>query len=300
MILVIFLGAVIGVYSPEAAPYLGPVPMYSLMVSLYISFMPLQPEDLIGIARHNAAGIVWFIATRQFLLPSATYGLFLLIDPDYALAALLLSGAATAVTAPFIAYLLGADIAFTTILTVTSSFILPFSLPMIVLFWVGKKIDISAIDMMLTLIRMVLIPAVAVFITRRFLPRLARKVQQQGYFWGLATMFLSIMAIFSRYSDFFFSTPEIVWEGLLVATGVALFTGALTWLLALWCSPAVRLTFVISTVLLNLVLIVVLGSEFFGPREAITAVMYTVPFYALVVPLRIWIVSVDKKKTLQH
>ena len=212
----------------------------------------------------------------------------------------MLSGAATAVTAPFIAYLLGADIAFTTILTVTSSFILPFSLPMIVLFWVGKKIDISAIDMMLTLIRMVLIPAVAVFITRRFLPRLARKVQQQGYFWGLATMFLSIMAIFSRYSDFFFSTPEIVWEGLLVATGVALFTGALTWLLALWCSPAVRLTFVISTVLLNLVLIVVLGSEFFGPREAITAVMYTVPFYALVVPLRIWIVSVDKKKALQH
>ena len=295
MLLMTLLGAMIGIFSPQAAPYVGSVPAYCLMVSLYISFMPLKPCDLTGTLHHHSGAIVWFIVVRQFLLPSILYVLFRFVAPDYALAALLLGGASTAAMAPFFAHLLGGNVAFTTILTVASSFILPLSLPMLVKLWAGKIIDISIVSMMLTLAQMILLPAFAVVLTRRFLPKLAIKVYNQGYFWGMATIFLSTIAIFSRYSNLFNSAPEIVWEALYTALSVGFLSGVLAWLMAAFLASNVRLTFVVSTVLLNLVLIVVLSSEFFGPREAITAVMYTVPFYALVLPLRWWIQAAEKR-----
>ena len=296
MIVVIFLGAMIGLLTPQAAPYLEHVPFYSLMVSLYISFMPLKLGQVIATARSNVAGIIWFVIARHFLMPSIVFILFDLVAPEYALAALLIAGASTAVTAPFIAYLLEADVGFTTIMTVSSSFILPVSLPAIVLFWAGKAIDIPAAAMMFSLAQVILIPVITVAITQRYLPHLAAAVQRQGHFWGLCTMFLSIAAIFSFFSDDILSSPTVVLGALATSSAVAVILTALGWLAAFRLSSNARLTFVICSVLLNLVLIVVLCKEFFGLREAITAIMYTVPFYATVLPLRAYTAAVARRK----
>lgn len=296
MIVVIILAVTTGLLLPQAAPYVEHVPFYSLMVSLYISFMPLKLRQIMITARSNVMGIVWFVITRHFLMPSIVYILFDLLAPEYALAALLIAGASTAVTAPFIAYLLEADVGFTTIMTVSSSFILPLSLPSIVLFWAGKAIDISAASMMFSLAQVILIPVIAVAITQRYLPRLATTVQRQGHFWGLLTMFLSVAAILSYFSDDIFSSPTVVLGALATASAVGVILAGLGWLSAFRLSPDARLTFVICSVLLNLVLVVVLCKEFFGLREAITAIMYTVPFYATIVPLRAYITAVARRK----
>lgn len=297
MLLVTLLSAIVGIAFPDTAPYLSAAPFYGLMGMLYISFMSLRLNHLLGTVRYNLLSIAWFMFLRLILLPSVLYLLFLQLAPDYALAALLLGGAATGVVAPFIAFILGADVAFTTVLAALTSFALPFTLPFVALFWAGEKIDISLPAMVMTLVQMTLFPAMAVYLTRRFIPPLCKFTQDYGYSLGLLISFLSTWAIFARYADFFLKTPEVVVEGALVAVVVALLCGILGWLAALWLSPSVRLTFIISALLLNFTLIIVLSNEFFGPREAITAVLYTIPFFGTIIPLRAYMLAAEKKKT---
>ena len=298
LLIATIIAAVVGVFSPWAAKPLGFVPLYGMMGLLYISFTPLRFGSLIRTVRFNAVAIIWFIIARMFLFPSAVYCLFRLVAPDYALAGMLLAGAATAVVAPFMAHLLEADVAFTTVLTVASSFLLPFTLPFVVMFWVGAEIDISPFSMVFTLAQMILLPAGAAFFTQRFLPGLIKPIQRQTFFWGLTITCCSTLVIFSRYSDFFFATPEAIWNGLGGALAVAVLIGALSFIVTWRFSPGERLSFILCSLLLNLVLIVVLCNEFFGPREAITAVMYTIPFYATIIPLRYWILKNDKKSMI--
>ncbi len=300
MLLITFLSAVIGIRFPEVAPYLSFAPFYGMMALLYISFMPLRLGNLMGTLRANKIGILWFMLVRLIVLPSALYLLFRLIAPDYALAALLLGGAATGVVAPFIAFILGADVGFTTVLTVVTSFTLPFTLPVMVYFWAGAEIDISLWNMIQTLVLMILVPAVTVGLTQRFLPRLAHSVQEYGYGLGLTVSFFSTLAIFARYADFFVGNPAAVWEAACAAVVIAILNGAAGWLAAWRCTSSVRLTFIISTMLLNFTLIVVLSNQFFGPREALTAALYTLPFYGTIIPLRAYMISMEKKKQVPN
>ena len=296
MLLVTLLSAIVGIAFPDTAPYLSEVPFYGLMGMLYISFMSLRLGHLLGTLRHNILGIVWFMFIRLILLPSILYLLFRYIAPDYALAALLLGGAATGVVAPFIAFILGADVAFTTILAALTSFVLPFSLPLVALFWAGKEIDISLPSMVITLVQMILLPAIAVYLTRRFAPPLSKFTQTHGYNLGLTITFFSTCAIFARYADYFLNTPQVILEGALAAIVIAALCGLLGWLAAWRLTPSVRLTFIISALLLNFTLIVVLSNEFFGPREAITAVLYTIPFFGTIIPLRAYMLAAERKK----
>lgn len=291
LLIATIIAALVGVFLPSAAESFGFVPLYGMMALLYVSFIPLRFNSLIAAVQRHFCTIIWFVIARMLLFPSAVYWLFRLIMPDYALAGMLLAGAATAVVTPFMAHLLKIDVAFTTVLTVASSFLLPFTLPFIIMFWVGTEITISPLSMVFTLVQMILLPAGAAFLTQKFLPGLIKPVQRQTFFWGLTITCCSTLIIFSNYSDSFFSTPEIIWIGLGGATAIALLLGAFS-CIATWRFPLdERLSFILCSLLLNLVLIVVLCNEFFGPREAITAVMYTIPFYATIIPLRYWIVK---------
>ena len=204
LLIATIIAAIVGVYSPWAAQPLGFVPLYGMMGLLYICFTPLRFDSLAKTVRLNIKGIAWFVIVRMFLFPSLVYGLFRLLAPDYALAGLLLSGAATAVVAPFMAYLLEVDVAFTTVLTVASSFLLPFTLPFVVMFWAGAEIDISPFSMVATLAQMILLPATAAFLTQRFLPALVKPIQKQTFFWGLTITCCSTLVIFFALFGFLF------------------------------------------------------------------------------------------------
>jgi BASS family bile acid:Na+ symporter len=49
-----------------------------------------------------------------------------------------------------------------------------------------------------------------------------------------------------------------------------------------------HLSSIIAFGIMNNVLVLVLSSQFFSPIEATVAAMYTIPFFALIVPLRLY------------
>jgi len=297
VILVIVFSAVTGIGLPVAAPFFAPLMLYGVMMSLFISFIPLDFKVLVRIVWQRKGAIIWYAIAHQLIFPSLSYLLFQLIAPDYAFAALLLTGTAVGASAPFMAYLMGANVGFVTVLTVTTSFLLPFSLPLTVQFWGGTTIDISLIDMMLTLARMILIPAFIAFIVQRFVPAFAQTVIRYGYILGMAAMYISMTAVFFRYAPELTSSYQLVKEGLIVSFIASFLLILFGWLSGLFYSPDIRQLYVISSVFINSVVVIVISAQFFGHREAISAICYSfAPYYLLFPLLRFYVVHTGKKE----
>ncbi|MDR1829100.1 MAG: hypothetical protein LBR29_12275 [Methylobacteriaceae bacterium] len=217
---VAFTGCVIGFFLVPFYPWMDPIPFYTLWGSLYVAFVPLDMGVTTRLAWRYKGAFVVFTIARHFILPGIVFGAFWLLMPDFALAALLLAGASIAVNAPFMAMLIGTDIGMATVLGVVSSALVPFSLPVLVDFFVGARVEISRSAMMFTLAQMIIVPTVASVLTRYFSPWLTRKVTEQGYFWGLAMVFLSSVTILSKYAPDLVNEPQLVRGCFIAAFGV--------------------------------------------------------------------------------
>jgi BASS family bile acid:Na+ symporter len=94
------------------------------------------------------------------------------------------------------------------------------------------------------------------------------------------------LGVFSKYADIFYTDPTLIVEAALVgivlsgvycATGIFFFRG----------KPIEdRVGGAVMLAHINNILLVVFSSQFFGPRETMTAAMYLLPFFGLVLPLR--------------
>ena len=94
------------------------------------------------------------------------------------------------------------------------------------------------------------------------------------------------LGVFSKYAPFFHQNPTTIIE----AAGVALALGGIylvAGLLALYRSPLdMQVASAISLCNINNVLVIVFAAEFFGPLEPTLGVLYMIPYYGVILPLR--------------
>jgi BASS family bile acid:Na+ symporter len=97
-----------------------------------------------------------------------------------------------------------------------------------------------------------------------------------------------VLGVFSRYADFLREEPltVLISLGVSVILAVAYFVSGM--LFSLGRPLPDHLSSIISFGFINNVLVMVLSSEFFSPIETTVAAMYTIPFFALIVPLRLY------------
>lgn len=109
VILVITLSTLTGLLIPGLTTYLSSIMLYGVMMSLFLSFLPLDFKPLIQNIWKEKQSILWYTFAHLILFPSISYNIFLLIAPNHALSVLLLTGASAAAPAPFMAFLLNAN-----------------------------------------------------------------------------------------------------------------------------------------------------------------------------------------------
>jgi predicted Na+-dependent transporter len=163
LLIVIYSSLLAGILIPGVCSFFRPMPLYSMMFLLFLSFLSIRVTDIWAIARKSAITIVFFLVLRMLLLPLCFSFFFRLIWPDYSLSALLLSGISTGVVAPFISNLLGANSPLVIVIVVASSLLVPFTLPAVVDLLFGKSMEISLVSMMRLLSMVVLITVILAF-----------------------------------------------------------------------------------------------------------------------------------------
>ena len=286
LLVVIYSSLLAGILFPQVCSFFRPMPLYSMMSLLFLSFLSIRVADIWALARKSAIPVVSFLVLRMLLLPVCFAFFFRLIWPDYSLSALLLSGISTGVVAPFISNLLGANSPLVLVVVVSSSLLVPFTLPPIVDLLFGRSMEISLISMMRLLSMVVFIPVVLAEVLKRISKRVTNVLVKNQFYVALAMFSITNMGIFSKYSEFFHRKPITVGAALLAS----IILGALylvTGLLLSWRRPVEdQLGAVICLGIMNNVLVIVFSSQFFTPLEPTVAAMYMIPFFGLILPLR--------------
>ena len=281
-----FSSILVGIFLPKFGMLFEPFPIYCMMGLLFFSFLSISLDAILQTIRASSSSIARFLLFKLVLLPVMVFFLVKGPFPDYATAALLLSGISTGVASPFFADLLHANIPLVLCMVVVGSVLVPVSLPALVKVLLGHSIQISFSAMVELLGKVILIPLLLAEILKRLAPVPAKRLRKCQYPFAMVSFVVTNLAIFSKYAGFFFGEPSVVAFAFFLSLGLGAVNGAAGLLFSLHETLENQLSMAISFGIVNNVLVLVFSSEFFGPIEPTMAALYTVPFYGMVVPLR--------------
>lgn len=288
LLAVVFSSLFAGILAPGLFARFQPYPLYCMMSLLFLSFLSIRLSDIWSAIKDRVLLIIVFLTIRVIIFPLAVGLLFRWLCPTYSLAALLLSGVSTGVVAPFFANLLHANGAFVLVVVVTSSLLVPFTLPALVDVLFGRSLEISLWSMVRLLFLVIFIPVLAAELVRRVSGGFHRVLLRRQYPISLVLFAITNLGIFSVYSDFFRKQPVVILESIgvtFVLGGLYLFAGLL---IAWGRSLEEQLSSAICFGIMNNVLVIVFSSQFFTPIEPTVAALYIIPFFGLLLPLRAW------------
>jgi BASS family bile acid:Na+ symporter len=288
LLLVTFGSMAVGVLMPGACAPFQPLPIVCMMLLLFLSFLSVRMAEVRAAVRRSWRRMGWFLFYRLVVLPAAVGLLFRAVWPEYGLAALLLTGVSTGAVAPFFSILLQANTGFVLVMTVLSSLLVPFTLPPLVALLFGQEMDLSVAGMMRLLALVVFVPAAGAEVLKRVSPPMVGRLVRRQFPFSLVLFAMTNLGVFSQFSEFFFSHPQMLWLSIGAAfllAGIYLVAGiGAAWR---WSLPD-QLAAVISLGIMNNILVIVFSAHFFTPREPTTAAAYVIPYWMLVLPLRAW------------
>jgi BASS family bile acid:Na+ symporter len=275
-----------GIFMPALGDPFEPCLTYFMIVFLYLSFLRV---DLMAIIRSimDVRLIAILLVVKLLAIPLSLYYLTKLFFPSYALPVLLLSGISTGVVAPFISNILAGNTALVVSMVVLSSLLVPFTLPSLVKYLVGQEVEISLLAMMRLLALIVFIPIGAKEVSKRYMPRLIEWGEKVQYPASVVLIGCTLLAVFGQYSPFFFREPGQIVVAIVAAFLLSALYMTIGSLLLHGRRREDQLAGGISMTFLNNIVVVVFSSQFFGPRAATLAAMYLLPFFAIIIPIRL-------------
>lgn len=286
LLMVVFSSMAAGILAPEPCAVFQPYPLYLMMFLLFLSFLSIRVQAVLGTIRDIKTTILWLCAAKLVLLPLILYLVCRALYPDYALAVLLLAGVSTGVVAPFMAGLLEADMPLVLAMVVLTSPLVPITLPVLVRFLPGQEFHVPFGPMFRMLVLTVFIPIAAVEVSRRLLPGLTAALMKGRFPISLLIFALINLGVFSKYAGFFQQNPGTLLEATIVSILLALVLLAAGILSTSRRTLAQQVGAAVSFGNMNNVLIIVFAAQFFGPLEPTLAAVYMIPFFGLILPLR--------------
>jgi BASS family bile acid:Na+ symporter len=288
LVCVNFLSILLGIVAPRLGIFFQPYPTYCQMLILFFSFILIQQSDIFNTLKHSAGLVATLLFLKLILLPIGIFFLIRIVFPNYALAALLISGISAGIMSPFLSQLLKANSPLVIVIVVISSFLVPFTLPVLTKLLVGHGVEIPLLGMTRILGFMIFVPIISLEILRKITPGLINNLSRIKYPASLLLITINNLGLFSIYSDFLMNNPNIIIGSFLMT--ILLSTVYLIFgLLVAWKKPIENaLSIVITFGLINNMLVAVFSSRFFGPIETTVAALYSVCFFGLLVPLRFY------------
>jgi len=300
LLIVVFSSMIAGILFPAFGSCFQPFPKYLLMILFFLSFLSIQMDDIWIVLKRSAPAVALFTVFKLLVLPLGVYFLFRAIAPAYAASALLLSAISTGVTAPFISNLVRGNSALVMVMVVVTSPLIPFTLPALVELLFSRSVEISFADMFGMLSFVIFVPMVLVELFRRKALRFISRLLKIQYPLSLVLFALINLGVFSRYADFFYQEPAVIIEAAAVAAALGGIYG-LSGALFFFNRPLEdRFAGAISVGNMNNVLVIVFASQFFGPLEPTVASLYILPYFALIIPMRVFEHREKRKAGASH
>lgn len=286
LVIVVISSMVVAVVFPEFGEQFRVLPFYCLMVNFFLSYLSINLADVWRALRGHSMQILGFTVMKLALLPVVIYFIFELIAPEYALAALLLTGVSTGVVSPMISNMVKGNSSLVLVVVVITSMLAPFTLPALIKIVIARDVAISFLAMLKMLATVIFIPIILVEIIRYLIPRLVAPILRVQFPVSLLMFALINLGVFYRYATFFRKEPSVIIMALAVVFVLAVIYCVVGIFFFRKGPLANQLAGAVMLGNLNNVLVIVFSSHFFGPVEPLVAAMYMIPFFVIVIPLR--------------
>ena len=286
LLVVVLSSMAAGIIFPGFSSRFQALPVYCLMILFALSYLSIELKTVRSTLRNDKRRILAFVGMKSLIFPALVYYLFRTAAPDFALAALLLSGVSTGVVAPFISNLVRGNSALVLVVVVLTSLLVPVTLPVLIQAVAARHAQISLVAMIRMLLTVIFVPILLVEALRRLSPGLLRRAIRFQFPLSLVLFALINLGIFSRHSALFRTEPALILTSSVAAVALS----------AICCTAGIlffrkgpladRLAGAVMMGNMNNVLVIVFASEFFGPTEPLVSALYIIPFFGLVMPLR--------------
>jgi BASS family bile acid:Na+ symporter len=297
---ILMTGLGVGLLFPGLCEALAPFVLYLLMLVIYLGFLKTDYTILKREIRNGKCQL-WLSTFSLILLPSL---LFLVVkglerslgtNPAWGIGVLLLFASPGAAIGPTLAYILRGRFERTLCSLILTSMVAPFTLPLMLSFWVGETIEVDLQRMTLFLIQLILLPFIAAQVTRRYAKPLERSLKPHTASLSVFLLFLVILGAIEGLSEKITSNPQKVVEGIWVASACIFLAYVIGWCLhPPKASLADRSTLAIISSWSNIGLAIVFAKQFFPNSDVLLFVILAeIPWNCSFAPAQMFVRKMD-------
>jgi len=284
---------------PSLGEFFSPYILVILGLLLFLNLIQLNFQDLISTFKKPKFLFILCI-TKVLVIPVTMYFVTNQIYPKYALSVLLLSGISTGLGAPFVTNYVGGRLSIVVGMVIVTSLVVPFILPALVYILYNTEFSIPVFDMILLLVISLIVPLIGSGIIKKYLPKIATSINKSSLPLSIILMALINLAIFSKFSDYFYLEFTFVITTTVIAFALfAVF--AITGYLIInlnnrGTSMKYKISGLIAISYVNNILVTVFAQQFFGSQVAALAAFYNMPYYIGIIFLKILYSKILKTK----
>lgn len=289
----IFVALVAGLIAPGLFRVFYPWNTLLLQVIFFLSALQVDFAEL----KSYAVDWKMHVLTDGFMLvvlPLAVYFPLSLYAPDWALAFLVALAAPTGMTIALVADYFGGKTALALVITVTTSLLAPFTLPVVAQLSVGRSVPIDSLGMLRSLAEAIIIPFVLAFLVHRFAPGIKKRGDRAWRTISMTAFGLLIASIVSkttgghglRGADGTLAISFVDRDALMLLL-VFLYIAGLIWVsyrMVYWRSVAERITIALCMVYMNFSLSLYIADRFFAAQRIVPKLIIILLLLNLMLP----------------
>ncbi|MBQ1081940.1 bile acid:sodium symporter family protein [Nocardiopsis sp. B62] len=224
----VLAGAVVGLLVPEQTSLITPHVSLLLGVIMFCMGLTMRPQDFAVVARHPKA-VLLGVAAQYTVMPLLGWGIAHAFGlPPLLVVGMILVGASPGGTASnVIVYLARGDVALSVAMTSISTMLAPFITPLLVLGLAGSTLPISAGDLFLSILQVVLLPVVGGLLLRLFADRYVVPILPLMPLVSVTGIVLVVSGVVGANSDAVLTTGLLLALAVILHNTLGLFLGYL-------------------------------------------------------------------------
>ena len=277
----------VGISIPLPTAYLLPLLKPTLMLTLLMVFLKIDVLSVLDRIR-DYRSVVWLAFSFLLLSPLVFFGLFRLWDAELAIGVLLLMSVPAGTSAPVLTDILRGNAALAMSLTIVTSLLAPFTLPLLFHLLVRQEIEVDHLQLFRDSASMIFVPMVASIVLKRSIPRFIQRIAPSFTAINIVLLFLIVTSSFGSQRTLLLQNPMGLVEDIFWMYLLSILVHAFSFLLSIGRPKADRVAIIVERSYMNNGLAVVLAATSFPPGVLILMVLSEIPWSTTLIPLR-WI-----------
>lgn len=274
-----------GMFFPRQLSFLAGNSTIILGIIFFLGALKIDLVDLKKVW-HLKTTIIIFNFLMLIGLPVVVYLIAKAIVPEYAIALLILSAMPTGMATPFLADIVGGSETLSMMMTVTTSLLAPFTIPLVISYLVGVTVGVDFWQMFFSVAQIIFIPFLLAWVVRYFLPRVVNKLKGEVNVISIIFLGLLVAGIVAQQSSSIVNSliSSELFRSLGIVTVVVGSFYVLGYFLYFRKVGQDRLTLTVSFANMNFTLAIFLANKYFAdPKIIVPITMAVVPWFAFIV-----------------